>query len=74
MPYTAANVERAITAVLAKRRDDVVKSWASERDREKREALWLEYQSIESIEELLRHEFASIIESAAGGSGDGQPG
>lgn len=74
MPYTAANVERAIATVLAKRRADVVSSWAQEQDREKRERFWIENQLLDSIEEILRHEFSSIIESAAGGSGDGQPG
>ena len=67
MPYTAPQIEAAIGEVLAKRRDDVVKSWASELDREKRERLWVEHQAIESIEELIRHEFKSIIERASGG-------
>jgi hypothetical protein len=67
MSYTAKDIEAAIAQVLAKRRADVVSSWATEQTAEKRERLWVEHQSIESIEELLRHEFASIIERAAGG-------
>lgn len=65
MRYSAKAIEAAIAAVLAKRRDDVVKSWANEKDREKRELLWLQYQNLESIEEGLKHEFPSIIERAA---------
>jgi hypothetical protein len=67
MTYTAKHLEDAISTVLAKRRADVVSSWANEQDREKRERLWIEHQSLDSIQELLAHEFTSIIERAAGG-------
>lgn len=71
MPYTAPQIKAAIATVLANQRDEVVKSWANETDREKREQLWLKNQLLESIEECIQHDFESIIRLAAGESGAG---
>ncbi len=71
MSLTIENVREAISTVLAKERADVVSSWANEQDAGKRERLWLKHQSIDSIEEVLNHEFTHIIERATGGPGTG---
>jgi methionyl-tRNA synthetase len=64
--YTAKQVEGAIKETLAQCRVNVVQSWSTETDREKRERLWSEYQAIERVEESLRNDFGNIIERAAG--------
>ena len=71
MTYTADNLKAAIGVVLDKRRADVVSSWANEQDREKRERHWIEFQLLDSIGEMIKHEFSSIIDSAAGGGHHG---
>jgi hypothetical protein len=68
--FTAQQVKAAIKETLAKERAAVVQSWAQERDTQAREQLWHKFQSIESIEEAIDHDFAGIIERAAGISGD----
>jgi methionyl-tRNA synthetase len=64
--YTAPQVEAAIKETLAQCRANVVQSWSTEQDREKRDALWSEFQAIERVEESLRNDFGNIIERAAG--------
>ena len=64
--YTAKQVEAAIQETLAQCRANVVQSWSTEPDREKREALWSEFQAIERVEESIRNDFGNIIERAAG--------
>jgi hypothetical protein len=56
----------AFKAAVAKVRADVVQAWASETFPLVRERLWIEYQSIERIEENISAEFRELIRRGAG--------
>jgi hypothetical protein len=56
----------AFKSAVAKVRADVVQAWASEQLPLVRERLWIEYQSIERIEENISAEFRELIRRGAG--------